>query len=319
MSLRRFGILVVAVVASLAVGVAPAFGTQSSDENGRIAFESDRRTGEDLDIWSMRPDGSDPVNLTADSVADDFGPSWRPDGRKIAFMSNRVTATNPEGEFEIFVMNADGSGLRQLTANRLDDEIPSWSPDGRMLVFQRDFDPVVGEVDYDILTMRADGTRQRNLTRSPGVQDFDADWSPDGRRIAFVSERDGDAEIYTMRPDGSRVHQLTFNDGPFDGGPAWSPDGRRIAFDSDRDTPDVGEIYTMRADGSDQTRLTFNEVSDFLSAWSPDGRKLAFTTDRDGDFEIYTMRTDGSRQVNRTRNPAFDIDPDWQSLPEHHH
>jgi Tol biopolymer transport system component len=132
---------------------------------------SDRRIGEDLDIWSMRPDGSSPVNLTADSEAGDFGPSWRPDGRKIAFMSDRVTADNPEGDFEIFVMNADGSGVRQLTANTLDDELPSWSPDGRKLVFQRDFDPVVGEVDYDILTMQADGTRQRNLTRSLGIQD----------------------------------------------------------------------------------------------------------------------------------------------------
>jgi dipeptidyl aminopeptidase/acylaminoacyl peptidase len=118
---------------------------------------SDRRIGEDLDIWSMRPD--------ADSEAGDFGPSWRPDGRKIAFMSDRVTADNPEGDFEIFVMNADGSGVLQLTVNTLDDELPSWSPDGRKLVFQRDFDPVVGEVDHDILTMQPDGTRQRNLTR----------------------------------------------------------------------------------------------------------------------------------------------------------
>ena len=130
MSLRRLGVLVVAVVASLAVGVPPASGTRSGDENGRIAFASDRRAGEDLDIWSMRPGGGGAVNLTADSEADDFGPSWRPDGRKVAFMSNRETVTNPQGDFEIFVMNADGSGVRQLTANRFDDEFPSWSPDG---------------------------------------------------------------------------------------------------------------------------------------------------------------------------------------------
>src|SRR5687768_8734338 len=107
MSLRRFGVLV-AVVASIAVGAPPAFGTQSAGQNGRIAFASDRRAGEDLDIWSMRPSGSNLINLTADSDADEFGPSWRPDGRKLAFMSNRVTATNPEGDFETFVMNADG-------------------------------------------------------------------------------------------------------------------------------------------------------------------------------------------------------------------
>jgi Tol biopolymer transport system component len=196
MSLRRLGVLVVAVAAGLAVGAPPAFGTRSPETNGRIAFASDRRAGEDLDIWSMRPGGGGAANLTRGSAADDFGPSWRPDGRKLAFMSNRVTAANPEADFEIFVMNADGSGVRQLTANTLDDELPSWSPDGRKLAFQRDFDPVVGEVDYDILTMHADGTRQRNLTRSPGIQDFDADWSPDGRKI-------------TLRPTATRTSRST--------------------------------------------------------------------------------------------------------------
>jgi Tol biopolymer transport system component len=133
-----------------------------------------------------------------------------------------VTADNPQGDFEIFVMNADGSGVRQLTANTLDDELPSWSPDGRKLAFQRDFDPVVGEVDYDILTMHADGTRQRNLTRSPGIQDFDADWSPDGRRITFTTDRDEDLEIYTMRADGSRQVNRTRNPA-FDFDPDWQP------------------------------------------------------------------------------------------------
>ena len=140
-------------------------------------------------------------------------------------MSDRVTPRNPVPagfpgpDFEIFVMNADGSNPTQITVNDRDDEVPAWSPNGKKIVFQRDFDPIRGQGDYDILTMRADGTRERNLTNSPGVQEFDADWSPDGRRIAFVSERDGDGEIYTMKPDGSRVRQLTVNDGPFDGEP----------------------------------------------------------------------------------------------------
>ena len=148
-------------------------------------------------------------------------------------MSDRLTPRNPVPagfpgpDFEIFVMNADGSNPTQITVNDRDDEVPAWSPSGKQIVFQRDFDPIRGPIDYDILTMRADGTRERNLTKSPGVQEFDADWSADGRRIAFVSDRDGDDEIYTMKPDGSRVRQLTFNDGPFDGGPNWSPDGRR--------------------------------------------------------------------------------------------
>jgi TolB protein len=268
MSLRRLGVLVVAMAAGLAVGVPPAFGTRSSDMNGRIAFASDRRSGEDLDIWSMRPNGSNPINLTADSEADDFGPSWRPDGRKLAFMSNRETVTNPQGDFEIFVMNADGSGVRQLTANRFDDEFPSWSPDGRKLVFQRDFDPVVGEVDYDLFTMKADGTHQRNLTRSPGIDDQDADWSPTGGRIAFASDRDENFEIYSMRANGGDQTRLTFDEA-FDFGPAWSPDGRHIAFATDRDGND--EIYTMRADGSRQVNRTRRPAFDIQPDWQASG------------------------------------------------
>jgi Tol biopolymer transport system component len=315
MASRRYGVLVVTAVVALGVSAPPALGARASGENGKIVFTSDRDGG-DWDIWSMRPGGGSPVNLTPNSEAADFGPSWRPDGRKLAFMSTRRTPANLDGDSEIFVMNADGSGLRQLTANALDDDWPTWSPDGRKLLFQRDFDPIGGQVDYDLFRMQADGTRQRNLTNSPGITEHESDWSPNGRSIVFVSGRDGDFEIYTMRLDGSRRRQLTVNNG-LHGNPAWSPDGRKIAFNSDRDGD--GEIYTMRPDGSHKTRLTLNEVDDFRAAWSPDGRKIAFTTDRDGNFEIYTMRADGSQQLNRTQNPAFDNYSDWQPLPKRHH
>ncbi len=93
----------------------------------------------------MDPDGRDLVNLTAKSKATDFQPSWRADGRRIAFISDRVTATNPEGDSEIFIMKADGSHQRQITFNALDDEGPAWSPDGRMIVFYRNVDPIQGQ------------------------------------------------------------------------------------------------------------------------------------------------------------------------------
>ena len=327
--------LAVISLGGLATGVSPALGAFPGD-NGKIVFDSDRDGG-DPDIWTMSPNGRNQVNLTASSEAADFLASWRADGKKIAFMSDRETPSNPTPpgfpgpDFEIFVMDADGSNQKQITFNALDDEVPGWSPDGKRIVFERDFDPVRGQVDYDILTMRANGADERRLTNSPGVLDFDPDWSPDGRRIAFASERDGDAEIYTMRPNGSGVRQLTFNDGSgqFDGEPSWSPDGRRIAFTSERDavpeTPFQVEIYTMRADGSHQTRLTFDDLSDFRPAWSPDGRQIAFSSFRDvtpgteGNSEIFTMRADGSNQVNRTNNVAFDAGPDWQPLDNDHH
>ena len=324
--------LAVICVGGFATGVSPALGAFPGD-NGKIAFESERDGG-DTDIWTMNPHGSNQVNLTANSEGNDASASWRADGQKIAFMSDRATPTNPTPpgfpgpDFEIFVMNADGSNQTQITFNGFDDEAPAWSPNGKRIVFQRDFDTVRGQVDYDILRMRANGAHERNLTNSPGVQDFGPDWSPDGRRIAFSGERDGDAEIYTMRPNGSGVRQLTFNNGPtqFDGDPNWSPDGRKIAFTSERDavpaTPFQVEIYTMRADGGDQTRLTFDDLSDFFPAWSPDGRKIAFTSFRDAteeaedNAEIYTMRADGSDQVRRTNDPAFDAAPDWQPLDD---
>jgi Tol biopolymer transport system component len=168
----------------------------------------------------------------------------------------------------------------------------------------------------------ADGSHQRNLTQSPGIQDKWPDWSQDGHRIVFGSNRDGDREIFTTRLDGTRVRQLTFNTGLEDGFPAWSPNGNKIAYTSastpGQDMFGSWEIHTMRADGRKQTRLTQNTALDFQPAWSPDGSRIVFTSFRDGNGEIYTMQADGRHQVNQTRNSAFDIDPDWQPLPMQH-
>ena len=270
--IRIWPALAVVFVVGLAAA-APALGAFPG-ENGKIAFDSDRRGG-DEDIWTMDPDGGNLVNLTAKSKANDFAPNWRADGRRIAFMSFRVTATNPEGDSEIFIMKADGSHKRQITFNALDDEDPAWSPDGTMIVFARDFDPIQGQVDYDLFTMNADGTDQRKLTSSPGVLDNEPDWSPDGRRIAFMSDRDGDIEVYTMRPNGSSVRQLTFNDaGEFR--PDWSPDSGQITFTSDRDG-DCCEVYVMRRRRHEpDERDRRPRRRDGVSAWSPDGEKIVY-------------------------------------------
>jgi Tol biopolymer transport system component len=304
---------------AFAAGVSPAHAAFPG-KNGKIAFVSDRQ-GDDFDIWTMDPNGHRLANLTATPNADELTPNWRADGRKIAFMSNRKTAANPEGDYELFVMGADGSHPVQLTFNGLDDEDPAWSPDGSRIAFGRDFDPIQGELDRDLFTMNADGTNQRNVTNSPTVQDQEANWSANGRTIAFVSDRDGDYEVFTMRPSGSNVRQLTFNDAQ-EFGPNWSPDSRMVCFAGGQD--DDFSIFTMRADGTRQRNLT-DDAGDGYSAWAPDGRKIVFTsfrdaTDEDPDNgEIYTMDADGSHQVNRTENPAFDWLPDWQPLGDARH
>ena len=151
----------------------------------------------------------------------------------------------------------------------------------------------------EIYVMSADGTNQINLTRHPKA-DRHPTWSPDGTKIAFTSDRDGDREIYVMKASGGRPIQLTENLVPWDRAAAWSPDGKRIAFTSGRDGD--FDIYVMDADGSDPIQLTHNLLAmDDHAAWSPDGERIAFTSNREGEFDIYVMDADGSNPVNLTK------------------
>jgi Tol biopolymer transport system component len=314
----------VAVVAVLAIpGTAL---TAFPGDNGRIAFESDRDGG-DVDVWTINPDGTDPLNLTADSTAADLQPAWSADGKRIAFVRDPGTP-EPPAEAEIWVMRADGSGQRQLTDNDVDDFDPAWSPNGRRIVFGRDPDGS-GPADSELWIMRADGSGERQLTNNE-VDDFEPAWSPNGRRIAFDRDTDPNPgpeaqniDIFDIRPRGGGERQLTDAVG-FDGGPNYSPDGKKIAFDSERDgDPDV---WVMRRDGTHPTQLTgedpAEEAVDILTAYSPDGEFIAFSTNRDSapsaeNFEVYVMRADGSDETNRTNDPAFDFNPDWQPLNNH--
>jgi len=153
----------------------------------------------------------------------------------------------------------------------------------------------------DIWLIKADGTDLANLTNNP-ARDSAPSWSPDGSRIAFISERDGNEEIYLMNADGSRVTNLTGNparDGPYF---AWSPDGTRIAFTRSVDAPPDNDIFVMSADGSGQTRLTNDGNFKRPVAWSPDGLHIAFTSVRSEleggqktlSYEVYAVNPDGS-------------------------
>jgi Tol biopolymer transport system component len=215
---------------------------------------------------------------------------------RIAFASKR------DGNWEIYVMNTDGSGQINLTNNPADDRWPSWSPDGKRIAFASNRDG-----DWEIYVMNADGSGVTRLTNNPGGN-FDPSWSPDGRHIAFSSRRDVSLEIYVMNADGSGVTRLTNNPAE-DAEASWSPDGKRIAFVSNRDGN--WEIYVMNADGSGQINLTNNPAEDDLPSWSPDGRRIAFVSNRDGNWEIYVMNADGSGVTRLTNNPAYDVWPSW--------
>jgi TolB protein len=194
-----------------------------SPDGGQLAFASDRE-GE-LRIFVMDADGSHVRRVT-----DIWGeyPAWSPDGTQIAFASH-VGGAGLHGDpnYDVFVVNTDGSGLRQLTESPAYDMYPTWSPDGTRIAFHstrstpEEFEPPAYDLertaDYDVFVMPAEGGPARNLSRDPGRQQRFPDWSPDGRWLAV----DEEGVVVFVPVDGSgriaRVEGLT---GIF---PAWAP------------------------------------------------------------------------------------------------
>ena len=307
---------VLCAACALAVTATPAHATFPG-HNGKIVFThyEDPEDESTTDIYTVSPDGRHLRNLTPDSPTSDDFASWSPDGRMIAFWSTRTVPSNPfvpalgRSDQEIFVMNADGSGLRQVTYNSFDDGGPDWSPSGDRLVLHRWLD---NDSQADLFTVRLNGTGERRLTHTVGVVDNYAVWSPDGRELVFNrADNEHEYDLYTIRPDGS--HQRALLETPANESSAdWSPDGQRLAFTTDAAM--IGgdwHIYVMRRNGSSPpTRLTTTTA--YNPVWSPDGRKLVFNYD-----QLFTMRPDGSRQ--RAVLPVFfdGHHPDWQTVPKH--
>ena len=213
------------------------------------------------------------------------GGGWNP-SIKIAYVYRY------QGNKEIYVMEIGADKRIRITNDPNHDYMPAWSPDGSKIAFVTDRDGLTSENNDEIYVIDADGTNETRLTSSlqpTHNRDYDPRWSPDGNRIAFVSDRDGNDEIYVMDADGANQTRLT-SDGKRDWGPRWSPDGGRIAFISGRDGTDT--IYVMNADGTGQAKLV-DDWSLSLS-WSPDGNKIAY---HNFSGEIYVVDADGT---NRT-------------------
>ena len=221
---------------------------------------------------------------------------------RIVFVSDR------DGNGEIYVMNADGSGQTRLTNNPATDGDPHWSPDGSKIAFYSDRDG-----NAEIYVMNADGSGQTRLTNNP-TTDATPDWSPDGSKIAFASNRDGTSAIFVMNADGSGQTRLTTGTALGEGLPDWSPDGRKITFGrvTSYNNPDV---IVMNADGSGQTNLTGDWWHyDVTPSWSPDGSKIAFGSTRASasyEYDVYVMNPDGSAKTRLTTHPRSEWDPDW--------
>ena len=221
-----------------------------------------------------------------------------------------VFASTRSGIPQLYLVNADGTDLVQLTIMEKGACQPSWSPDGSQLVF---ISPCVGRGDLfetiynesSLYTINADGTGLEQLTPAPG-SDFEPAWSPDGTQIAFTSVRGGFRQIYALDVESLEVTLLTNTTSAIESSqPSWSPDGTRIAYTVKR----VGayQIWSMNADGQEAAQLSHSgqELWDYLPSWSQDGRTVFFNQRRLGAFRPWLMQIDYEDPTQESRRMNF--------------
>jgi len=277
-------------------------------------------------ICTVRADGTGRRQLTSGLATTD--PAWSPDGRKIAFTRREdVGEYTTFSEDDVFVMDADGSDVRQLTEEQENVHAgqPAWSPDGREIVFTRGASVPSGIIvrPGEIHVMNADGSDVRRLTR--GSLDGGPVWSPDGREVAFSRSKNFDdpsREIWVVAAAGGEPRQLTRTADFLDASPAWSPDGTLIAFmrlrvESQYDG--AAAIWIMNRDGTGLREVLRHELFSFVTwqvAWSPDGRTIAFETSPNRTCTAISLLDVASGAVRPlttcTRPGESALSPAWQ-------
>lgn len=298
-------------VACVPVEPEPSTSTISLAEvlpTGKIAFVSFRDEHEDRpnrEIYLLTPDSDGPVNLTRNSCADDE-PDWSPDGSKIAWSSDR------DGDFEIYVMDADGGNVTQLTTEG-SALSPRWSPDGERIAYSRGGTIKVMKADGadPVVVLAGDpaAATGEELCQAGG---FPGGWSPDSSRILYYAANVGTAigHVCTVAVEGSDVGAVVTEPPVYNVEPVWSPDGGFIAFRSIRE--ENHDIYVVNLEDGSEQRLTEGDALDIEPEWSPDGEWIAFASSRDGETtDIYVMRADGTDVRRLTDHPEKDSYPVW--------
>lgn len=239
------------------------------------------------------------------------------DGRQIIFQSVR----DGQPYYQIYVMNADGTGMHRVSTGHGKTTCSFFRPDGRRIIYasthldqstwgppppstghgyQWDFDR-----SFDIFSANPDGTDLLRLTDAPGYDAEDA-YSPDGQKIVFTSNRDGDLEIYTMDADGKHQTRLTFTEG-YDGGPFWSPDGKQILWRRFDKTGQTAQVMLMNADGSNQHAVTSLVGMNWAPYFHPDNQHIIFASNIENhNFELYLVDVHGNNLQRVTWNAGFD-------------
>jgi Tol biopolymer transport system component len=304
--------LLAALTAAAATGSVVVATTAQAGGYATPSFVFTSTRGGDDEILVRYTDGRT-VQLTHNAVGD-FGAVWSPDGRRLAFSREFGGGT------ALFVMRADGTGVRRVTTPATTPEgapsfdvTPAWSPDGTRLAFASNR----AGIETDVWRVDVDGTHLVRLTDTPPfVGDGNPAWSPDGRWIWFDSDRVNvfNREVYRMRPDGSGVQRMTTTGNVDDGAPDVSPDGRRIVFTSQRATA-TQDLFTMNADGTGVRPLGTPSVGrdEVAPRWSADGARVLywrFASVDDPTQTIWVIDADGTDRRRLTPGRFLDSDPD---------
>lgn len=291
---------------------------------GLIAFASNRADTRFMQIWTMKPDGTDPVQLTF-GPGNQTQPRWSPDGKRIAYVSDA------DGNKEIYIINADGRHAVNLTNNPYDDYEPAWSPDGLTLAFTST--RYVGQTQIYLIDVYCPSLDQdcsasepRWLSRGWADEAF-ANWAPIGApspswmpqgqplavaisinkapyRLFFRSEQHGNPPVkFDLQDEFLGFHDLR-----------WSPDGRYI-IGSFRKTGSYEIVVFPIADRARKHNQLTNTLGNIEPAISPDGLYVVFTSTRTQNFEIFRMSITGADQVNLSNSFSKDMNPDWQPPP----
>ena len=226
-----------------------------------------------------------------------------PAGERIAFIAFRT------GDQEIYVMNADGSGQRNLTNDPGEDFDPDWSPDGTLIAFASD-----RAGSARIYVMDADGANVRQLTRE--FTGTAPRWSRDGSRIAFSQG----GSIVVVNADGTNAEVImeaeyeettaACRSGSFPGG--WSPDDDAIVYYSANASRGIGHVCTIGADGSDIEVIVGDDETYYVEpVWSPDGHSIVYRAIQGGVHDIWVVDLGTGEETNLTNDPDLDVEPDW--------
>lgn len=231
-----------------------------SPDGRRIAFSRACRNTSGLDLYVVGANGKGLRRLVHTRTSDEW-PSWSADGSKIAFVSGEPSLAKPGQKNidpELWVVGANGHGLKRLTNNNVEDTSPAWSPDGKWIAFVR----VRSGNHGQLWVISADGRGAHSL----GLAGGEPAWSPDGTQLAFAHGRHGAAretvDLYIANADGSGLRRLTHERaGWVSHHPSWSPDGRSIVYMKGRG------LWTIGVNGRGARQLTRSSREDVDPDW----------------------------------------------------